>query len=476
MTEPPATFLERLDASVWATRLDELPPWRARLVWVARLVYAVMRDLDQGHLSLQAMSLVYTTLLSLVPLLAVSFSVLKGFGAHDALEPMLLQGLEPLGALGGEIAERIYGFVDNMRVGVLGSVGLVVLIYTVVSLIRKIEQVLNYTWRTEETRPFAQRVSQYLSVLLIGPVLFFSALGTSASLGSTDLMSALKAIPPFGFAIETISQLLPYLLISLAFAFVYVFVPNARVRFSSAIIGALCAGFLWQTVGWLFAHFMVTSTQYTAVYSGLAILILFMIWIYIAWLILLVGASVAFYYQNPEYLSTRSRELRLSNRLRERLAFLVAGHIARNYLNGEPLWTKDGLSHVFGLPKSNIRRILELLEQAGYLLRTAGDPPRFAPARAPEFTSLEALLEAVRCFEEHESGCRGTPPDSGIVALEGRIETALAEALGGMTLKDLAESLQAPRHAVRDPGRAHRTGGALARDLGDRDPDRDEAY
>lgn len=455
MSEPTPSLLERLDTLMWSTRLDQLPRWKSRLVWLSRLVYAVGRDLTLGYLSLQAMSLVYTTLLSLVPLLAVSFSVLKGFGAHDALHPMLISALEPLGELGDEIAQRIFGFVDNMRVGVLGSVGMAMLLYTVITLIGKIEQVLNYTWRTEESRPFAQRFSQYLSVILIGPVLFFSAVGLSASLGSTAFMTWVRSIQPFGLVIDTFSQLFPYVLISLTFAFIYVFVPNARVRFGPALIGALVAGFLWQTVGWVFAHSMAGSTQYTAIYSGLAILILFMIWIYIAWLILLVGASIAFYIQNPEYLTTRSRELRLSNRLRERLALLVAGHVARNYVNGTPPWTKEGLSAAFGLPKSNARRVLVMLEQEGFLVRTADDPPRYVPARAPETTSLETLLESVRCFEEHESGCRGTPPDPGIAAIEGRIAGSITDALAGMSLKDLAESLQDPQPAVqeRDAGR-----------------------
>jgi membrane protein len=276
------------------------------------------------------MSLVYTTLLSLVPLLAVSFSVLKGFGVHNQLEPMLLNALEPLGEKAVEVTQSIIGFVDNMQVRVLGSLGLAMLLYTVLTLIKKIEQVFNYTWRAEEGRPFAQRFSQYLSVLLIGPVLFFSAVGLSASVRSSAFVDTVLSIEPFGTLIDALSRLVPFLLLAFAFAFIYVFVPNTRVRFRSAMIGALAAAFLWQTVGWMFARFMVSSTQYTAVYSSLAILILFMIWVYIAWLILLIGASIAFYHQHPEYLTIRSRELRLSNRLRERLALLVAGHIVRN--------------------------------------------------------------------------------------------------------------------------------------------------
>ncbi len=240
------------------------------------------------------------------------------------------------------------------------------------------------------------------------------------------------------------------LMMVLTFAFLYVFVPNARVNLFSALIGALVAAVLWQAVGWVFAHFMVRSTQYTAVYSSLAILILFMIWIYIAWLIVLIGASVTFYHQHPEYLSSRSRDLKLSNRLRERLALLVAGQVARNHLLGVPAWTGEGLAAAMGVPKTNIRRTLRLLEQEGFLLRTADDPPRFAPSAAPESQRVKSVLDAARCFEERESGCRGSAPDPGIQEVETKIDDAIGQALGDMTLRDLAKAMGNPHRAVRE--------------------------
>jgi len=243
---------------------------------------------------------------------------------------------------------------------------------------------------------------------------------------------------------------LPSLLLALTFAFIYVFVPNTRVRLRSALIGGLVAAVLWQSVGWLFAKFIVKSTQYTAIYSSLAIVILFMIWVYVAWLILLVGANVAFYHQHPEYLISRSRDLKLSNRLRERLALVVAGHVARSYLRGAPAWSGEGLSGALRIPKANTQRILDLLVKEGFLLRSGDDPPRYLPARAPETIKVKTLLDGVRCFEEQQSGCRGTAPDFGIQEIESRIDGAIGEALGAMTLRDLAQTLGEARAAVQD--------------------------
>ncbi|MEA3276943.1 MAG: YihY/virulence factor BrkB family protein [Pseudomonadota bacterium] len=461
----------RIDQLLWHTDLDRAPKWQRSAVHFARLVYAIVRDLTQGYLTLQAMSLVYTTLLSLVPLLAVSFSVLKGFGVHNQIEPMLLNALAPLGEQGVEITQRIIGFVDNMKVGVLGSVGLALLIYTVVSLIQKIEQVFNYTWRVEKSRSLIQRFSQYLSVLLIGPVLFFSAVGLTASITNTTFVQKLMAVQPLGLLVEYAGELIPYLLITGAFAFVYVFVPNTRVRFGSALVGALVAGALWQTVGWVFATFMAGSTKYAAIYSSLAILILFMIWIYLAWLILLIGASIAFYHQHPEYLATRTRELHLSNRLKEHLAFSLVGRIAASHYGDGSAWSNQALSTSLKVPNSTVECILGIVESGGFIVRTAADPPLYVMSRAPESIPLKSFLDYVRCYEEDELGCRERETDPLAAKLENLVDKAMTTALDGRTLRDLA-AVRSGRGSTGEESNA--SAPAPVTDAGPQEPERKE--
>ena len=297
--------------AVWQADLMQLPRWHAAAVGGLRISWAVLRDFAEGQISLRAMSLVYTTLLSMVPLLAISFSVLKGFNQQYEIESFLLELLAPLGNTGIDIASRISGFVENIKAGVLGSIGLGLLVYTVISLMQKIERVFNFIWHVPRQRPFAQRFSGYLSVIMIGPVLVFSSLGITASLTSTSVVVALTSIEPFGTLIRFAGTLLPYLLVVGAFTFIYLIMPNTRVRVSAAFVGAAVAGLLWNTAGWAFASFVVSSTQYTAIYSAFAALIIFMIWLYVSWLILLIGANIAFYYQHPEYLMPQRGGLQL---------------------------------------------------------------------------------------------------------------------------------------------------------------------
>lgn len=429
----------QLQEAVWNTELTSLPRWRARSTLLLRLMYSVVRDLADGQITLRAMSLVYTTLLSLVPLLAVSFSVLKAFGVHNQIEPILLGFLAPLGEKGQQITSTVIDFVENIKVGVLGTIGLGFLFYTVMALVQKVELAFNFTWHVKRPRPLVQRFSQYLSVLTVGPVLVFSALGITASLMNNSIVQALVVIEPLGTIVAVVGQLIPYMLIIAAFTFIYAFIPNTRVQLTSALAGGAVAGVLWQSTGWAFASFIVASTRYTAIYSGFAIIIMVMIWLYLSWLILLIGGSFAFYHQHPEYLRMHKHDLRLSNRIKEKLALLVMTAIARNHYRNQPAWTVEALAQHVGTPSGAIEIVISAIEQHGLIQQTANEPPRYLPARPLENIPAKELLDAVRAAgEDPYRGAAQFPANPLVDEVMDTMDRALNDALQGKTLKDLA--------------------------------------
>ena len=223
-------ILNRVTDYIWSVNLHSLPIWQRILVRLSRFVYLIIFDLANGQLNLRAMSLVFTTIISFVPLIAVSFSVLKAFGVHNQIEPFLLEIFAGLGERAPEIANNVIGFVDNVQVGLLGTLGIALLFYSVLSLLKKVEEAFNYTWRIERTRSLAERFSNYLSVLMVGPVLVFAAMGLTASMLNNAVTQSISSIEPFGTLIGFVSRLVPYLLIIAAFTFVYIFVPNTKVR------------------------------------------------------------------------------------------------------------------------------------------------------------------------------------------------------------------------------------------------------
>jgi membrane protein len=441
MLKNPFSPASALFNALWARDLRADPAWKASIFLALRGIYVIVRDLAGGQLTLRAMSLVYTTLLSIVPLLAFSFSVLKGFGVHNQVEPMLLNLLAPLGEKGIEIATQIVRFVENMKVGVLGSLGFALLIYTVISLMQKIENAFNYTWHVSQHRRVAQRFSDYLSVILIGPILIFTSLGISASVMSAEIVEQIASIQPIGVALELAGRIVPFLLSVAAFTFVYVFIPNTKVQIKSAFIGALVAGILWKLVGWVFAEFIVTSTKYAAIYSAFATLIFFMIWLYLSWIILMIGAAVAFYHQHPEYLTFQQGERRLSSFVKDKLALLVMQLVGERFYRREPAWTVEKLALRTNAPMEAMSAVLDALEDGGLLTRTTGDDMAYMPARPLETMPIKDVLDAIHAADEKGYIERGDIRSSPTVdSLNENIDEALRNALEGRTVRDLASA------------------------------------
>jgi len=446
-------FLARIENAIWGGQGEAMSPWRRRIMRLVRMALVLGRDLAFGQLTLRAMGLVYTTLLSLVPLLALSFSVLKAFGVYNQVEPILLNFLAPLGEKGNEITARIMQFIGNMNVGVLGSVGLALLLYTAVSLMQKIEESFNFIWHVSQLRGFGERFSRYLSVLLVGPILVFAALGITATVASMSLVQEIMSVGPLDQAAREGARLMPYVLVIAAFTFVYMFIPNARVRFFPALMGGILGGVLWQTAGWAFAAFVATSTRYAAIYSSFAILILFLIWLYVSWLVLLFGASVAFYTQHPEYLVAQAGEPRLSNRMRERLALAVMGRIGEHFVAGRPAWTLQQLTQTLGVPMHAVQVVLEALERGGLLARSGDDPPAYLPARDPAAITLGQLMESVRAAgEDRFLKPEALPVPPQVEAIVARMSQALTISVADVTVKDLATRASEPLvDAVSNP-------------------------
>ena len=377
----------------------------------------------------------------MVPFLAISFSVLKGFGVHNQIEPMLLNFLAPLGEKGEEIVARIIDFVNNMRVGVLGSLGLVLLVYTAVSLLQKIEHSFNYMWRVSEGRPFIQRFSQYISVILLGPVLMFTALGITASVASFELIQDLKQIAAIGVILEATGRMLPYFLVIVAFTLVYMLIPNTKVHFQAALVAGVVAGVLWESAGWIFASFVVNSTKYMAVYTVFASLIIFMIWVYMSWLILLIGCSIAFYYQNPAQRRLEPRAVQLSNRVKEKLAIAVMAQVGAQYYQKNPPYTVRQVANRLGVANDICDKVVTMLLEANLLKQTADEPPALLPAYAPELMPVIEVVDAVRVKGETGS-LNPLTIESPIKVQEmyDRMEDGVRRSLQGLTVRDLIGS------------------------------------
>lgn len=427
----------RFNHEVWEKDMADHGRWGRLGVFLTRLAYGIVHKFTDGDLSLWAMSLVYTTLLSLVPLLAVSFSVVTAFGGRYILEPLVMDFLAPLGERGEEIGERILSFVGNIEVGVLGFVGVAFLFYTVISLIQKIEEAFNAIWHVSNIRSLARRFSDYLSVILIGPVLLGTALAVTATVLNSAVVVWLSSIEPFGTLILGLSRLLPYLLVCGAFMFLYGFIPNTRVRPGAAVVGGIFAGVLWYTTGLLFTAFVVNSANYSAIYSSFAGIILFMLWLYIGWLIILVGAQVAFYWQNPGYLDPLHGGAAQGSRRRMGVALEIMTLVGRAHYYNETPWTFEALkTQIHSLHPNVLADLVRTMERRRLIVKSDAKPPAYLPAHDIETIPLKEVVTAVR----GEAGFHcGLPSVDSVI---NEIDAAIDQVLEGRTVKDLVLSGQ----------------------------------
>lgn len=433
-------ILKAFGRFVWHGDLRAMP-WHRRIpVFWLRMLQLLIQDFTSGEITLRATGLVYTTLLSIVPLLAIVFSVLKAFGVQENLEPMLFDFLAPLGEKGEEISGKIINFVDNAKVGVLGVIGVLVLLYAVVSLVQKVETGLNYIWRVREEITLSERFTHYLGVLVIGPVLLITALGITATISSESMTQQIMDIVPLGRVLVIGIKLLPYLLVIAAFTFTYAFVPHTHVQFRAALAGGVFAGVLWEFASWAFAVLTVSSTRLAIIYSGFAILIMFMAWLYLCWLILFVGAQVAFYVQNPELVHHGHGNQDVGGRTLERLALHVMYLIGRCFYDNKQPWSREDLARHLRVPTDTILDVLGRLRESGLVMLVSGRIRRYVPARDLGTILLRDIIDSMRRNPPGaEDVDRYINTVSGVDAVMKKLDHAVNTALGDTTLRELVE-------------------------------------
>jgi membrane protein len=426
-------WLERLEDGLFQKSRSMGPPWGATLRWL-RYPAALIRDWLTGDIGIRAMSLAYTTLLSLVPLMVFSFAILKGLGARADLRLIVHEFLRPVGGAATQLTESVMQFVANMRGELLGSIGLAFLVYTVIATIQKVETSFNFVWRVERPRNFGRRFTEYLAVMILGPILLAVAIGLLGSAENSPVARWLHAVAPFAAILGVSGRILPYAIVAVVFTCMYAFIPNIRVQFRAALIGGVTAGIIWALVGKVFTAVIAYSSQLVAIYSGFAIVLTTLIWVYLSWLILLIGAQLAFYVQFPQYLRHGQESIELTGSDREQAGLSIMYLIGRDYAAGKRCWTAGRLAAELDVPGLALAPVLARLERAG-LIAAAGKE-LFVPGRDPESILLSDIVDAVRTVQIG----RLTIEMHGVTAAAQvirEVEAAARERLGTRTLKDL---------------------------------------
>jgi membrane protein len=408
------------------------------LARIARYPYAVIRDLAAGEINMRATALVFTTVLSLVPLLAFSFIVIRQLGGHGGrdLQPIVMEFFRPVGADADHLTREVLQFAGRLRRGVVGTVGIALLAWSLIGTIQKVEDSFNYVWRVPRPRSLGRRIGEFLSLLVIGPVLlggFIALSHTALVAGPVQLATTLPLVKRL---VSLGLHGAPYVMVTLLFTLLYMIIPNTRVRLSAALVGAVVAGVLWAAVGSLFTRFVEYSSHLTLVYAGFAAVIGVLMWTYFGWLMLLSGAQLSFYVQNPGYLRFGLRALHLSAAELEQLALTITFLVAHSAASGRPRYVVDGLANDLGVTGLALAPLLQSLERARVLRVAHG---RLVLARDPGHLNIIDIVEAARHLHSGKplSRALAIPAVSQIVA---RADAARRAGVAGITLLDILQT------------------------------------
>jgi membrane protein len=399
--------------------------------------YAVVRDLWRGEINLRAMGLVYTTLLSLIPLLAFSFAILKVFGAHRDLQPIVYEFFRPVGdQAAAQLTGRVMQFADRASSGIVGSVGFALLAWTLLGTIKKVEDSFNFLWRVEQPRSFGRRIVEYLTLLVVGPLLLVTFIGLSQATIASAPVQEVARMPFLQRLPGTLIAVAPYVMVTAFFTGMYMFVPNTRVQWRPALIGALAGGVLWAAVGKMFTAFVVYSTRLTIVYAGFAFIVVALLWTYLGWLILLAGAQLSFYIQNPTYLRVGLQELRLSCVELEQLGLKIMYLVGRAHLTGGKRWTVNKISRELELPGIAVAKMARALERAGLVMVT--DDDEVLCARDISRITVYEILDLARNQRSGHIAPRNTAV-AAVDRLMASLDEQRRQRCGDLTLRDLVD-------------------------------------
>lgn len=397
-----------LRRDLWSIDLGGQPTLRAFLYKSCRVLYLAGRGVIDDRCLFRAAGLAYITVLSIVPLLAFAFSVAKGLGAYEKLvtgtiEPFLERTFGPSAAEVGASAnsvrtaiDEVLRFVQNTNVGSLGVFGLVLVLYTVVKLLSAIERSFNDIWGVHKARRITRRVADYLSIVIIVPLFLVTATGITTAIQSDALLDLGRGLN-LGPLIEYLFKFSSLIGMWFGFALVYMFMPNTRTRFSSALLGGVVGGTMWHVAQILHVRFQIGMANYNAIYSGFAAFPMFLIWIYVSWVTVLFGAEFAFAHQNEPTYRQIARARDHDHVFMEVLAARAMVRVAAVFIRGAEPYDLGRLAADLDVPERSLKETLSKLEARRIVAPVDdGFEVGILPARDLERISIKLILDALK--------------------------------------------------------------------------------
>ena len=366
---PVSKFMRFLKTDIWRIRASTLSGQKSFWIRQLRIVLLAIRGFAEDKCQLRASALTFFSLLSVVPVVAMAFGIAKGFGFEEVLEKKLMTQLQGQEEVAAKIIGFAQSFLENTQGGVIAGVGIAVLFWTVIKVLGNIENSFNDIWGIKKSRAFGRKFSDYLSIMLVCPILFIMSSSVTVLITSqvTLVVEKLAFLGPIGTLIITSMRILPYAVIWVMFTFIYIFMPNTKVNFRSGLMAGIIAGTIYQIVQWAYIAFQVGVSKYGAIYGSFAALPLFLVWLQISWLVVLLGAEISFAEQNVDTYEFEADSLKVSYSFKKLLALNLTHICVKVFHEGGTPPTAAQLSHDLEIPIRLVHQVIFELTEAGVL-------------------------------------------------------------------------------------------------------------
>mgnify|MGYP003811783485 CR=1 FL=1 len=423
----------------WHIDQHRFSRWRILITHQLLLGMVVVRTFLKNKLFDTAGALVYTSLLALVPFIAVFFSLMKAIGLQETISRVLVYAFHPLGEQAVQLlVPQIMAFVNNTNINTLGYIGFVFLLLSLLLIVSTIEYSFNSIWKVKRQRKMHRRFIEYTSFIIIGPIIGLLIISWIAN----RYQLWIDSTPDSSFLSNMLRNLGPWFVTLFIIWYLLNFIPNTRVRFKSALIGAIVGTTMWMVANWTFAQFLDTAFiqgPQSVMYASFAVLPLLLLWLFVGWSILLFSSQLAYAHQNMDKLIWDRTHPYLSPMFYESLALKVLLRITSQYFHHGRSSSEEELSDYFSIPESVITTVAGELVNLQLLHSQNGGETRFTPAKHPaQIRVAEALIE-LRNYDTVSR--RHTRVDHLVRNVMTHTDDSMKGTWKDMTLQDLLEML-----------------------------------
>ena len=353
-----------LTHNLWRVRLDKLGKKQGFLVRQLRVFSLAINGFNEDKCLLKATALTYYTLFSIVPIIALAFAIAKGFGFEQTLQQDLLLKFQDQ----KDILTQAFVYADKMlantKGGLIAGVGVVLLLWSIISLLNNIENSFNEIWEIKRGRTWTRKITDYLSIMLIGPIFIILSGGLTVWLktGLDNVASNVEMISP---ATAVFLKIFAFALIWGMFIFLYVALPNTKVTFKGAAMGSLVAALLFEFLQWAYVSSQIGVASYNKIYGSFAALPLFLIWVQYSWFVVLFGAELTFAHQNVDHHELESDINNISDRYKRVIALMIANLVVKNFNEGKTALTAIEIAGRLDLPVRLARVVINEFTDTG---------------------------------------------------------------------------------------------------------------